>query len=108
MKQSMDSAQLGAAIIAVGTVLSAIATTPSQSIPDAIQDDFEFIGSILEALGIAIASDEDATVLDKTGELIDIIGSLEIAASTLNDNNELKNILYKKGNLLQALGEAAT
>ena len=68
MKRSMDSAQLGAAINAVGTVLSAIATTPSQAIPDAIQDDFEFIGSILEALGIAIASEEDAAALVKTGE----------------------------------------
>ena len=108
MKRSMDSAQLGAAINAVGTVLSAIATTPSQAIPDAIQEDFEFIGSILEALGVAIASDEDATALVKTGELIDVIGSLEVAVSTLTEDKQLQDILYKKGNLLQALGEAAT
>ena len=108
MKQSINSAQLGAAINAVGTVLSAIATTPSQSFLENIQDDLEFIGSILEALGTAIASDEDATTLVKTGELIDVIGSLEVAASAQTDNKQLQRLLYKKGNLLQALGEAAT
>ena len=108
MKPSIDSEQVGAAINAVGTVLSAIATTPSKSIPDAIQDDIEFIGSILEALGTAIGSNEDATALVKTGELIDVIGSLEVAASAQTDNKQLQRLLYKKGNLLQALGEAAT
>ena len=63
MRQSIDTVQLGAAISAVGTILSAIAATPNQSIPDTIQDDFEFIGNILEALGTAVALEEDATAL---------------------------------------------
>ena len=108
MKRSNDSEQVGAVINAVGTVLSAIAKTPSRLFPETIQDDLEFIGSILEALGTAIASDEDSTTLVKTGELIDVIGSLEVAVSAKIDNKQLQSLLYKKGNLLQALGEAAT
>ena len=74
-------------------ILSAIAATPNQSIPDTIQDDFEFIGNILEALGTAVASEEDATALIRTGEILEIIGNIEVAASTLTDNRKLQKLL---------------
>lgn len=108
MRQSIDTVQLGAAISAVGTILSAIAATPNQSIPDTIQDDFEFIGNILEALGTAVASEEDATALIRTGEILEIIGNIEVAASTLTDNRKLQKLLNKQGGLLQIVGGAVT
>ena len=108
MRQSIDTVKLGAVITAIGTILSAIATTPIKSIPESIQDDFEFIGNILEALGTAIASEEDATALVQAGEIISIIGNIEVAASILTDNSELQNLLDKQGGLLQVLGEGAT
>ncbi len=108
MKQSINSVQLGAVISAVGTILSAIATTPIKSIPDDIQEDFEFIGNILEALGTAIASEEDATALVKTGEVLEIIGNIEVAASILTNNEELENVLNKQGDLLQVVGGAVS
>lgn len=108
MRQSIDTVKLGAVVTAIGTILSAIATTPIKSIPESIQDDFEFIGNILEALGTAIASEEDATALVQAGEIISIIGNIEVAASILTDNSELQNLLDKQGGLLQVLGEAAT
>ena len=108
MRQSIDTVQLGAAIAAVGTILSAIASTPIQSMPESIQDDFEFIGNILEALGTAVASEEDATAIVHSGEILQIIGNIEVAASILTDNSDLQSLLDKQGGLLQVLGEAVT
>jgi len=108
MRQSINNVQLGAMVTAVGTILSAIASTPIQSIPESVQDDFDFIGNILEALGTAIASEEDATALVQAGEILSIIGNIEVAASILTDNSELQNLLDKQGGLLQVVGEAVT
>ena len=106
MDQSINLVQIGATVSAVGTILSAISITPIQSIPESILNDLDFIGNILEAVGTAIASDEDATAIVHAGEIISIIGNIESAAGSLTKNSELQTLLDKQGGLLQLLGGA--
>jgi hypothetical protein len=106
MDQSINLVQIGATVSAIGTILSAISITPIQSIPESILNDLDFIGNILEAVGTAIASDEDATAIVHAGEIISIIGNIESAAGSLTKNSELQTLLDKQGGLLQLLGGA--
>ena len=106
MEESINLVQIGATVSAVGTILSAISITPIKSIPESILNDLDFIGNILEAVGTAIASDEDATAIVHAGEIISVIGNIESAAASLTKNSELQTILDKQGGLLQLLGGA--
>ena len=90
--------------VAVGTLLSAIGNTPSTIFTQQTLKDFNIIGHILEAGGIAIVSETEDTLLYTVGDQLQAIGNLTVVVSILSENEQTAQLLEKQGNLLQVLG----
>ncbi|WP_456273402.1 DUF6944 family repetitive protein [Bacillus sp. AK031] len=97
----------GAWIQAIGTVLSAISSTPIKRINEEQADDLDLIGNLLQGTGNALAADSESTPsLSKTGNEIQAIGnSIEVASYILAEGTD-QDVLQIKGNLFQAVGGA--
>ncbi|MBT2686635.1 hypothetical protein J7I93_00395 [Bacillus sp. ISL-47] len=100
---------VGSVIAAIGTILSAIASTPAQSVR--IVDFFkglDIVGNTLQATGNALeASGQGEPSLEKLGNEIQAAGnSTVIAGLVLNLEDENEEKLVITGNWLQALGGA--
>lgn len=93
---------------AVGTIISAIGSTPSTIFTNQTLEDFNIIGNILEAFGSAIVADTEDVLLDKVGGQISAIGNLEVVAGILAENEQLGQMLEKQGDLLQIVGVGIT
>lgn len=91
-------------IVAVGTLLSAIGNTPSTIFTQQTLKDFNIIGHILEAGGIAIVSETEDTLLYTVGDQLQGIGNLTVVAGILSENEQTAQLLEKQGNLLQVVG----
>lgn len=91
---------------AIGTTLSAIGSTPSTKIADALQYQFNLWGNVLQATGNSLIADSEMTLtLDKIGNEIQAIGNVTlIVAALINFNESTKQDLVIRGNLLQATG----
>ncbi|WP_407269985.1 DUF6944 family repetitive protein [Radiobacillus sp. PE A8.2] len=96
----------GSWIEAIGTTVSAIASTPAKSISTELQKDLSLIGNVLQATGSGLLADSVQTInLNKIGNQIEAIGNSTIISEILLDFSEqTKQELNIKGNLLQALG----
>ncbi|WP_289315489.1 hypothetical protein [Peribacillus sp. NJ4] len=91
---------------AIGTVISAIAGTPSNVLGEEFSEKLDLIGNELQATGNAILADAEETwSLDKFGNVIQVIGNSTVILGLVIDYDEItKQELIIKGNLIQALG----
>lgn len=100
----------GSVIAAIGTILSAIASTPSASprIKDLL-DGMDLVGNTLQGTGNALqASGQSGASLEKLGNEVQAIGnSTVVAGLVLHVKEETEERLVITGNWLQALGGAA-
>ncbi|MER1986744.1 MAG: hypothetical protein ABS949_16200 [Solibacillus sp.] len=95
-------------IEAVGTIISAIGSTPSTIFSEQTLTDFNLIGNILEAGGIAIAAKTEDSLLNNVGDELQAIGNIVVVASILTNNEQLSQQLETQGDLLQVVGTGIT
>lgn len=101
--ESENKTIIDAWIAAIGTIVSAIGSTPSARLGDNLQSDFGLIGNVLQATGNALQVDEPK--FDNIGNQIQAIGNITVILGLVStDNKKKKQTLIIKGNLLQALG----
>ncbi|MFY0742990.1 hypothetical protein AB1K09_10685 [Solibacillus silvestris] len=91
-------------IVAIGSLLSAIASTPSNIFTQQTLTDFNLIGNILEAGGSAVVSETEDALLNKVGDQLQAIGNLATVAGILSKNEQSGQLLEKQGSLLQVVG----
>ncbi|MBT2648087.1 hypothetical protein J7E52_15555 [Bacillus sp. ISL-34] len=91
---------------AIGTVISAVAGTPSNVLDEEFRKNLDLIGNELQATGNAILADAEETwSLNKFGNQIQAIGNSTVILGLVIDFDEVtKQELIIKGNLIQALG----
>ncbi|MFI8688200.1 DUF6944 family repetitive protein [Rossellomorea sp. NPDC077527] len=104
-----QKATFGAWVAAIGTVLAAIGSTPIKSIPENTLRSFNLVGNEMQATGNALEADAiEEFSLTKAGNEIQAIGNVTVIAGIVIDfNDNIKQELNIKGNLLQALGGSA-
>ncbi|MBY0147957.1 DUF6944 family repetitive protein [Neobacillus niacini] len=97
-------ALFGAWIQAIGTVTSAVGSTPSLN--EDIQDSLNLWGNALQGTGNALIADsEEGFSLENLGNEVQAIGNTTVIAGLLlNVSEEKKLKLDINGNLLQAVG----
>ncbi|WP_412761751.1 DUF6944 family repetitive protein [Peribacillus simplex] len=91
---------------AIGTVISAVAGTPSNVLDEEFREKLDLIGNELQATGNALLADAEETwSLDKFGNVLQAIGNSTVILGLVIDFDEVtKQELIIKGNLIQALG----
>jgi hypothetical protein len=96
----------GSWIQAIGTIISAIGSTPIRGIEEDIRNDLKLWGNVLQATGNALIADAQETVsFEKIGNEVQAIGNTTVVTGMVIDFSEdTKQALDIKGNLLQALG----
>jgi hypothetical protein len=99
-----EKAVFGAWIQAIGTILSAIASTPSITLREATRNDLDILGNVLQATGNALEADTEKYNLNKLGNMIQSIGNSTVLIGLLSGHETTEKELSTKGNLLQALG----
>lgn len=107
-KESNIATIAGNWIEAVGTIVSAIGSTPSTVFTEQTLNDLNIIGNILEAGGSAIVAEAEGTLLDRVGGQISAIGNLAVVAGILSENEQSGQLLEQQGNLLQVVGVGIT
>lgn len=100
-----NEAQLFAWIEAIGTLLSAIASTPSTPLSESTLNDLNLIGNVLQAVGNGYIP-EDEELLTKVGTKIQALGNILAIESFFVQSDKIDNLLNFQGDLLQALGSA--
>lgn len=106
--ESNISTVAGNWIEAIGTIISAIGSTPSTVFTQQTLTDFNIIGNILEAGGSAIVAETEDAMLDRAGGQISAIGNLAVVAGILSKNEQSGQLLQQQGNLLQVVGVGIT
>jgi len=92
----------------IGTIISAIGSTPSTIFTEQTLEDFNLIGNILEAGGSAIVAETEDSLLNEVGGQIAAIGNLAVVAGILSKNEQTSQLLEKQGDLLQLVGIGIT
>ena len=95
-------------IAAIGTIISAIGSTPSTVFTQQTLTDFNIIGNILEAGGSAIVAETEDAMLDRAGGQLSALGNLAVVAGILSKNEQSGQLLQQQGNLLQVVGVGIT
>lgn len=95
-------------IVAIGTIVSAIGSTPSTFFTQQTLTDFNVIGNILQAGGSAIVVETENAVLDVVGGQLSAIGNLAVVAGILSENEQSSQLLQKQGTLIQVVGVGIT
>src|SRR5690625_2315981 len=93
---------------AIGTILSAIASTPSSRLNETMQTNLDLLGNVMQATGSALVADSEKNItLNKLGNQLQAIGnSTVISGILIQFNEETKEELTIKGNLLQSVGSS--
>ncbi|MFD1412700.1 DUF6944 family repetitive protein [Oceanobacillus jeddahense] len=93
---------------AIGTLLSAIASTPSFKLNETQQKHLDLLGNVMQATGSALAADsEKKLTLNKIGNQVQAIGNSTVVSGILIPlNEETKSEVTIKGNLFQAVGSS--
>jgi hypothetical protein len=96
----------GSWIQAVGTILSAIGSSPSFNLPKEVNKQLRIVGNALQALGNAIQAAGSSTItLETTGNQIQAVGNLTVIYGIVADHPYVKKQEFQiAGNWLQALG----
>lgn len=105
---SNTKAVVGNWIGAVGTIISAISSTPSTVFTEQTLEDFNLIGNTLQAVGSAIVAETEDTIINEVGGQIAAVGNLTAIAGILSKNEQLNQQLEKQGELLQLIGVGIT
>lgn len=97
---------VGSWIQAIGTVTSAIGSTPALGFAHDFQKTLDLWGNVMQGTGNALVAEGiESFSLGKLGNQIQAIGnSTVVAGILLNINDETKQLLIINGNWLQALG----
>ncbi|WP_043932604.1 DUF6944 family repetitive protein [Bacillus sp. EB01] len=97
---------LGSWIAAIGTISSAIGSTPSHFINSDLRKNLDLWGNVLQATGNALEADgQGAVSLEKLGNEIQSIGNVTVISGLIsNFEKEIEQKLIISGNLIQALG----
>ncbi|MBM7571648.1 DUF6944 family repetitive protein [Aquibacillus albus] len=100
-----QKAVLGSWIQAIGTIISAIGSTPFK-IPAKLLNDLDLIGNVLQGSGNALMADSiKPFTLNKIGNQIQAIGNTTIVTQyIINFNDKTAQELEIKGDLFQAVG----
>ncbi|AZV40895.1 DUF6944 family repetitive protein [Peribacillus asahii] len=96
----------GAAVVAIGTILSAIGNTPLKFLNDDFRENLDLYGNTLQATGNALQADGAGGVsLGAVGSEIQAMGNSTVIMGLLIDfENETEEKLIITGNWMQALG----
>lgn len=105
---SNTAAVVGNWIGAVGTIISAISSTPSTVFTEQTLEDFNLIGNTLQAVGSAIVAETEDTLINEVGGQIAAVGNLAAIAGILSKNEQLNQRLEMQGELLQLVGVGIT
>lgn len=105
---SNNAAVVGNWIGAVGTIISAISSTPSTVFTEQTLEDFNLIGNTLQAVGSAIVAETEDTLINEVGGQIAAVGNLAAIAGILSKNEQLNQRLEMQGELLQLVGVGIT
>ena len=95
--------QFFAWIEAIGTILSAIGSTPSIPLSEETLNDLNLIGNVLQTVG-NVYIPEDEELLYQVGTKLQAIGNLVVIEGFFVENQDLSNLLNLQGDLIQALG----
>ena len=99
----MNEEKFSAWLVAIGTVLSAIANTPSDTLSDSMLEDLDLIGSVLQAVGSGIIP-EDAEYLEQVGGRIEAFGDIVTIQALFVEDERTSRLLNAQGNLIQVAG----
>lgn len=102
-----SESQISAWIEAIGTVISAIGSTPSQVLSDAMLRDLNIIGLALQAVGSGLIP-ENQDDLFKIGSQLEAIGNLVSLQAEFIENENVSSVLSSQGDLIEAVGGALT
>jgi len=105
--KKMDKAQISAWLEAIGTVLSAIGSTPSNILSSSMLNDFNLIGNVLLAVGSSILPENEDN-LDQVGNKIGAVGNIITIQGFFVEDQQTSQLLNTQGNLLQALGSGVS
>ncbi|MCU4756984.1 hypothetical protein OCA26_12710 [Bacillus cereus] len=96
----------GAWVAAIGTITSAIGSTPFDFMSSNVRKDLNVYGNVLQAVGNALEADGQGEVsLEKIGNEIQSIGNVTVISGLIIDFKEETQIkLVIAGNWTQALG----
>ncbi|MED2181852.1 DUF6944 family repetitive protein [Bacillus wiedmannii] len=96
----------GALIAAIGTITSAIGSTPFDFISSNVRKDLNVYGNVLQAVGNALEADGQGEIsLEKIGNEIQSIGNVTVISGLVIEfKDETKIKLVIAGNWTQALG----
>ncbi|HDR8220278.1 TPA: hypothetical protein QC102_004784 [Bacillus cereus] len=96
----------GALIAAIGTITSAIGSTPFYFISSNVREDLNIYGNTLQAVGNALEADgQEGISLEKIGNEIQSTGNVTVISGLVIDfKDETKIKLVIAGNWTQALG----
>ncbi|WHT86844.1 DUF6944 family repetitive protein [Bacillus cereus] len=96
----------GALIAAIGTITSAIGSTPFYFISSNVREDLNIYGNTLQAVGNALEADgQEGISLEKIGNEIQSTGNVTVISGLVIDfKDETKIKLVISGNWTQALG----
>ncbi|MGH1327125.1 DUF6944 family repetitive protein [Bacillus pretiosus] len=96
----------GAWVAAIGTITSAIGSTPFDFISSNVRKDLNVYGNVLQAVGNALEADgQEEVSLEKIGNEIQSIGNVTVISGLIIDFKEETQIkLVIAGNWTQALG----
>ena len=96
----------GAFLAAIGTITSAIGSTPFYFISSNVRKDLNIYGNVLQAVGNALEADGQGEIsLEKIGNEIQSIGNITVISGLVIDFKEETQIkLVIAGNWTQALG----
>ena len=96
----------GSWVQAIGTVLSAIANTPTLISDEDSATNLDVVGNTLQGTGNAVIADgEEAFTLDQIGSAVQAIGNSTVIVGLVSDfSAETKDLLIINGNFTQALG----
>jgi hypothetical protein len=99
----------GAWIATIGTIMSAVGSTPSNRLSEEIRSALNLWGNVLQGTGNGLMADaEEGVSINKIGNEIQAIGNSTVIAGMVIDFKEkTKQRLTITGNWMQALGGAA-
>ncbi|MEK4522013.1 hypothetical protein MKX96_10345 [Psychrobacillus sp. FSL W7-1493] len=99
--------QISVWIEAIGTVLSAIGSTPSHVLSDAMLNDLNVIGLALQAIGSSLIP-QNQDYLFIVGSQLEAIGNLVSLQAEFIENENVSSVLGSQGDLIEAVGGALT
>lgn len=98
----------GGWLAAIGTVTSAVGSTPSLFIKKGLRNDLNLWGNVLQGVGNAVVADGQGELsLETIGNELQSVGNITVIAGLVIDlEDEIQQRLIIDGNLIQALGGA--